>query len=269
MSISDLAKNLERFTIAKSPAILTAVAVTGAVTATILAGKASFKAAKLIAEEEERREHEHSVREVLTNEEPEILVPMDTNEKINLVWTLYIPAAGTCVTTVMAMIAANQIGTRRTAAMAAAYSLSEKAFGEYREKIVEKIGEKKEGEARDEIAQARVDRNPVDSQQVIMLTENKVLCYDQHSGRYFQSDMETLKKAQNDTNYRIINDSHASLNDFYERVGLELIQTGEELGWTTTRPLDLAFHAVMAVDQRPCIAIEFVHSPVPNYYKGH
>ncbi|MCG4723098.1 DUF6353 family protein, partial [Alistipes putredinis] len=63
--------------------------------------------------------------------------------------------------------------------------------------------------------------------------------------------METLKKAQNDTNYRIINDSHASLNDFYERVGLELIQTGEELGWTTTRPLDLAFHAVMAVDQRP------------------
>ena len=263
MSISGLAKSLERFTIAKSPAILTAVAVTSAVTTAVMAGKASFKAAKLIEEEEQRRKTDHALG--VTQE----VVEMDNKEKFALVWTLYIPAASTCFTTVVAMITANQIGTRRTAAMAAAYSLSEKAFGEYREKIVEKIGEKKEAHIRDELAQERVARQPVNTNQVVMLNPGDVLCYDQHSGRYFHSDMETLKKAQNDTNYQILRDSYASLNDFYDRIGLEIIPSGEELGWSTNKELELSFSSVLSTDQRPCIAIDFMHKPLPNYYKGH
>lgn len=263
MSISGLAKSLERFTIAKSPAILTAIAVTGTVTTAIMVGKASFKAAQLIEEEEQRRKTDHALG--VTQE----VVEMETRDKVTLVWTLYIPAVSTCVTTVVAMITANQIGTRRTAAMAAAYSLSEKAFGEYREKIVEKMGEKKEAHVRDELAQERVARNPVNTTQVVMVNAGDVLCYDQHSGRYFHSDMETLKKAQNDTNYQILRDSYASLNDFYDRVGLEYIPSGEELGWSTDKELELSFSSVLSTDQRPCIAIDFMHGPVINYYKAH
>lgn len=263
MSIAGLVKSLERFTIAKSPAILTAVAVTGAITTAVMAGKASFKAAELIAEEEQHRKTEHKLG--VTQE----LVEMETIDKFNLVWTLYIPAFSTGVTTVVAMITANQIGTRRAAAMATAYSLSEKAFSEYRGKIVEKIGDKKEQHVRDELAQERVNRHPVNSQQVVMVNAGDVLCYDQHSGRYFLSDMETLKKAQNDTNYQILRESYASLNDFYDRIGLEFIPTGEELGWSSDQELDLVFSTVLSTDQRPCIAIDFRQGPVINYYKGH
>lgn len=263
MSIANLAKSLERFTIAKSPAILTAIAVTGTVTTAVMVGKASFKAAELIAEEELRRETDYKLE--VTKE----LVRMEPKDKFVLVWTLYIPAVSTGFTTIVAMITANQIGTRRTAAMAAAYSLSEKAFGEYREKVVEKIGEKKETAVRDELAQDRVTAHPVSSTQVFMTNGGDVLCFDQHSGRYFQSDMETLKKAVNDLNYKIIAESYASLNDFYDKIGLAILPTGEELGWNTDRKFDLSFSSVLSEDQRPCIAIDFMYGPFLDYYKGY
>ena len=262
MSIANLAKNLERFTIAKSPAILTAIAVTGTISTAVLVGKASFKAAELIAEEELRRKTDYELE--VTKE----LVPLESKDKFVLVWTLYIPAVSTCLTTVVAMVTANQIGTRRTAAMAAAYSLTEKAFGEYREKVVEKIGEKKETAVRDELAQDRVRNNPPSSQ-VVVVGSGDVLCYDQHSGRYFQSSMETIKKAQNDINYKIIRESYASLNDFYEKLELGMLASGEDLGWNVDHQLELSISSVLSEDQRPCIAIDFMYGPFLDYYKGH
>lgn len=266
MSIASLAKNLERFTVAKSPAILTAIAVTGTVTTAVLASQASFKAARLIQDEEARHIVEGKADHVPHDE----AYVLETADKVKLVWTLYIPAASTCITTIVAMIAATQIGTRRAAAMTVAYSMTEKAFGEYREKIVEKLGEKKEEAARDELAQERVDRHPLSaSKQVVIVGANEVLCFDQHSGRYFNSSMEQIKKAQNDTNFQILNDTYASLNDFYERIGLPMVPTGEELGWNGDRPLDVFISTVLSEDQQPCLSIDFTSVPIPNFYKFH
>lgn len=265
--ISDLAKSLNKFTMAKSPVILTAIAVTGTVTTAILASQASFKAAKLISDEEALRKEAQDLHEIIPTEAKPI--ELDTNEKIALVWTLYIPAIGSGLTAVCAMIAATQIGNRRAAAAAAAYSLSEKAFGEYREKIVDKIGAKKEEAVRADIAQDRVNRQPVSTNQILMLNDRDVLCYDQYSGRYFSSDMETLRKAENTINRQLLRETYGSLNDFYELVGLEVIQTGEELGWTSDTDLELGFHAVLADGERPCMAIEFSTAPKPNYFKAH
>lgn len=265
MSISDLAKTVEKFTVANSPTILTAVAVTGTITTAILAGKASYKAATLIEAEERRREHLRDISELPESAEE----PMDATEKVELVWTLFIPAVGTAITTCIAMVAANQIGTRRAAAMAVAYSMSEKAFGEYKDKVTSKFGEKKEQSVRDELAQDRVNKKTVESTQVVMIGDGEVLCFEQYSGRYFNSTMETIKKAQNDLNYKILNESYASLNDFYDLLGLDTLASGEEVGWTTEKKLDIFFSTVLSTDQRPCIAIDFTMSPVRNYYKGY
>ena len=152
--------------------------------------------------------------------------------------------------------------------MAAAYSMSEKAFEEYREKIVEKIGESKEQEARDEIAQERVERNPLGSQ-VIVMNDREVLCFDQYTGRYFNSDMETLKQAQNKINHRMIRENYASLNDFYDCIGLDWVPTGDDLGWNSDQMLELSFTTVLSDDQRPCIAVDFYTVPIRNYYRNH
>ncbi|WNM72431.1 hypothetical protein SEA_MOSSY_52 [Gordonia phage Mossy] len=258
MPITDVAKNIEKFAIANSPAILTATAVTGTITAAVLTGQASFKASRLIAETE--------VNRGLSTEEG-LPVLLDTKEKVELVWTLYIPAVSVGITTVAAIVMANQIGTRRTAAMAAAYSVSEKAFGEYREKVVTKLGEKKEQGVRDEIAQDRVMANPPTTQQVMMVGDGEVLCFDQFSGRYFNSSMESIRQAQNDLNFQIINENYASLNDFYDMLGMPTIEIGDEFGWSADNKVDIRFSTTFSTDQRPCIAIDYTTQPHQHYSK--
>lgn len=50
---------------------------------------------------------------------------------------------------------------KRTAALATAYKLSETALTEYKEKVVETIGEKKEQLVRDKIDKDHIDKDPV------------------------------------------------------------------------------------------------------------
>lgn len=256
MTLTAIAKQVEKFTIDNSPGILTAAGVVGTATTAVLVGKASFKAAEIIAEEQrlhnlEEKSHDYT-----------------TKEKARFVWKLYIPAAGSGLLTVGAIIAANQIGTRRAAAMAAAYTISEKAFSEYREKVVEKLGENKEQAVRDEIAQDRVRANPPGDQEVLIIT-GQVLCYDGHSGRYFNSDMETLKGAQNNVNYKVLNNSYASLTDFYDEIGLSKTNESDEIGWNCDKMLELEFSTVLSETGRPCLAIGFRTAPVRDYYRLH
>ena len=256
MTLLEIAKRLEKLTIDNSPAILTAIGVTGTLTTAFLTGKASFKAADILREEEYKVAHGY-IKDC----------QLQTKEKFIVVWKLYIPAIGTGVLTVTCIIFANRIGTRRAAGLAAAYTISEKAFVEYREKVIEKFGENKERAVRDEVAQDRINRSLVSDREVVIIGDGEVLCFDAFSGRYFNSTMETLKKAQNDINYTILSDSYASLGDFYGRVGLSTTPYSEEVGWTTDLQCELKFSTILSDDQRPCISIDFRKAPVRDYHK--
>jgi hypothetical protein len=250
MILSRVAKQTEKFVQDNSPAILTAIGVVGTVATAYLTGRASFKAAELI--------HDEDV--ILRAKQEPLLTP---REKVALVWKCYIPAATNGALTVASIVCANRIGTRRAAAMAAAYSLSERAFVEYKDKVVEKFGENREREMRDELAQDRVDRNP--NNEVVIVGTGEVLCYDMYSGRYFESSMEEIKKATNDTNYRIINDGFASLGDFYDRLGLSATKYSEEIGWNTDHPLEVVFSTTMSDDSKPCLALDYRTVPTRGF----
>lgn len=251
---TDLHKKASKFVIDNSPSILTAIAVTGTVTTAVLAGQASFKAKDLIDNEELTMGNDGYGYGNLTD-----------RQKVEMVWHLYIPAAGTALLTVACIVGANRVGNRRAAAMAAAYSISEKAFAEYQDKVVEKIGANKERVVRDEIAQDQVKR--AGNSEIVIMGGGDVLCFESFTSRYFTSNMETLKKAQNDTNYQIINDFYASLTDFYNRIGLGKTDVSDDLGWTPERQLDLEFSTVLAEDGRPCLVLGYVTKPQANYYK--
>lgn len=257
---SKFIKQAEKFVQDNSPLILTSIGVAGTITTAVLTGKATIRAAELIAHENTRLELQH--HDVMT--EPRVL---SDKEKFELIWKLYIPAVGTAGFTCAAIIGANRVGTRRAAAMASAYAITERAFSEYKEKVIEKIGEKKELHIRDEIAQDRVDANPVGRQQVIITGGGSSLCYDHHTGRYFESSVEEIKKAMNDINYKINNEFYASLSDFYDRIGLARTKTSDEVGWNSDKLMDIQFSTTMSDDQRPCIAIDFSVAPIRNYFR--
>lgn len=254
MNLSRLFANAERFLSNNSPTILTALGVTGTITTAFLTAKATVRAVELIAEE---------TKEARTST-GDSGYEFHNKAKAKLVWTLYIPPVGTCVVTIVSIILANRIGMRRAAAIAAAYSVSERAFAEYRDQVVERMGDRRERNMRDEIAQDRVAKTPV--REVIMTDGGRVLCFDTMSGRYFESDMEHLRKAQNDMNYQILNDTYATLHDFYKMIGLPPTRYSSEVGWSSSQLLEIHFATCLSENGRPCISIDYSSYPIRDYY---
>ena len=231
-----------------STGILTAMSITGTLSTVYLASTASFKAARTIDLNE-------SIGGTASDRKQRV------KERTKLVWKLYIPTALTTASTVTCIVAATKIQNRKAAALTAAYTISEKAFNEYAEKVTEKLGEKKEQALRDEIAQDKVNRNPPQAKELIVAGSGNVLCCELYTGRYFYSDMETLRRAANDINARVLSEMYAVLSDFYCLVGLGYTSTSDDMGWDTDRQLSLKFTAVLTDDSRPCIAFDY------NYVK--
>lgn len=239
-------KALEKLAVDNSPALLTAIGVAGTIGTAILSHKAATKAERLLSEESP-----HLTRK----------------ERASLVWKYYIPPVVSGSLTISATILANHIGTKRAAAVAAAYTISEKAYAEYREKVVEKIGENQERKIRDEVVQDRVRNDPLNESNVVLIGSGEVLCYELYTGRYFNSSVEEIKKAMNDTNYQINNYGYASMSDFYDRIGLPRTAVSDEMGWAQDKLMDIDFTTVLSEDGRPCVAINFQTSPVRDYHR--
>lgn len=228
---------VERTLKANSPAILTGIGVSGTVVTSYLSGRASIEA---------HNAYVHDPRADLTKK-----------EIVKLVWKYYIPTAISGTVTIACILGAARVGGRRTAASMAAYSISEKAFSEYKEKVAEQIGKGKEQTIRDELAQAKVTNNPPPSREVVLAGPGNVLCYEIYTGRYFNSDMESLRKAQNDINARLLRDDHASASDLYILLGLPYTSHSSYIGWTSDRLLEMQFSTALADDGRPCITFEY------------
>src|SRR3982750_1335945 len=255
MALSSIIARASKYMTDNSPAIMTGVAVAGTMATAYLTGRATVKAMEVIrAEEEEARES--------TGDDG---YQLNGRRIAELCWQFYIPAAGTAVATIALIIAANRVGARRAAALAAAYAISEKAFDEYREKVVERLGARKEQEARDEIAQARITASPPSESLIWDETTNSVLCCDLFTGRYFMGDMESLRRAENQINYQVNNNYYASLSDFYDQVGLERTSMSDDFGWNADKLLELEFSTAMTPTGRPCLTVNFRVMPIRGF----
>lgn len=258
MNLSDLVRNTNKLMSDISPALLTSIGVTGTIATAYLAGKASFEAAENLNEEMYERDGtiSHGTQ-------------LPVKERVKLVWRLYIPAVGMGTITVVAIVAANRVGSRRAAAMASAFAISERFSQEYKDKVIEKLGENKERAIRDEVAQERVRKNPPRDDGKGYLREGEVLFYEPYTGRYFGSTVETLKRAQNDTNYTVLHAGYASLTDFYDNAGIPQTSMSDELGWRSDKMLELSFSTTQTENGVPCMSFEYQVAPIRNFYKVH
>lgn len=252
----NIVQKMTKLLVRNSPAIFTAVGVAGLVSTAVLTAKATVEAVRKIDEAEAKfGTHGEKWGRI--------------EERFKLVWKSYIPAAVTGGLSIACIIASHGVHTRRNSALLSLYTLTETALREYQDKVVEVIGENKERKIRDTIAQENLDKNPPVGNQVIIANGGDILCYDNLSGRYFTSDIETLRRAQNDINSHIIDHMYASLNQFYGLIGLKSTVMGEEMGWNTDRMLDVDFDTMLSDDQRPCIVLNYRLTPTPNYDRFH
>lgn len=250
-----------------SPTILTSLGVVGTVSTAYLTGRATFKAAEIIEEEKKTI----ALRYADQNSDDVTLMRVDKEltrfRKVGLVWKEYIPSVGSGVVTITCIIMANRIASTKIAALTVASAISERSLQEYKKKVFDKIGEREEQKVRDEIIQDRVNKYPPSNREIILAGTGEVLCYDEHSGRYFQSSVEEIKRAENKMNHELLNFMRVSLSEFYQEIGLPPTSYSDHVGWNANNRIEIAFSAVLTPDNRPCMGIDFVNPPSTEYHE--
>ena len=251
-AITSAFKNAGKVLKKHSPEILTGLGISGMILTTISAVKATPKALQLVDEKEIKDNKRLTKREIVAT-----------------TWKCYIPAALTGVCSAACLIGANSINVRRNAALAAAYAISVQDLADYKKKALEVVGEKKERAIRDEIAKDKLKNDRVDTMPIISTGRGKVPCYDYLTKRLFESDMETLRKAENNLNKRLREEDYITLNEFFSEIGLEETDQviGETLGWEIDHGyIDLDFTSQL-VEGIPYLVLG--HNNPPHYIKRY
>lgn len=248
------ANDCARLIKANAPAILTASACVGTIATAILTAKSTTLAIEKIADY-----CEANLRS------PEDL---SWKEKFSVSYRVYIPPAIAGVCTLVSIISANRIQYARGAAFALAYSGSEAAFRRYREAVSDVVKPKDLQKITSRVAEKSVQEagKPIPGT-VLVAASGDVLCYDVFSGRYFKSDIETIRRVENNINGQLNSECYASLNEFYAGLGLPPIAAGELVGWSVPNSLSVEFGSQLTEKGEPVLTIDFLVSPKENYFK--
>lgn len=231
-----------------SPTILTVAGIAAMwVTAALLAKSAPVAKEKLEDAEEEKGED------------------LTVVEKVKTVAPVVWPALAVGAVGSYSLICANSIHLRRTAALTSAYLISRDALREYRAKVVEHIGERKEQKVRDDVAKERLNKNPASSDNIVITGHGDHLCYIVPFGLYFQSDINKVRQAVNTINERLVTggELYITANDFLTELGIKPIGVGDDLGWDIENgSLEVSYSSALAADDRPCLTLDFELYPV-------
>lgn len=190
--------------------ILTGLGGAGVVVTSVLAVKATPKAMALLQEASIEKEE-----------------PLTKIEIAKVTAPAYIPAVIVGVSTIACIFGANILSKRSQAALTSAYALLDSSYKDYKKKVIEMHGEEFDQAVRQEVAKDKYtgDEKSEDN--------DKQLFYEEYSGRYFESTMADVLKAQYELNRIIAQDSGVFLNEYFELLGLEPTDYGNYLGWSS------------------------------------
>lgn len=229
--------------------LLSSSAIVGVGTTAYLTGRATVKAVRIVDLEEGRGGTAGDAKQRL-------------KERVHFVWKLYVPAAASGVLTSACIIGVAKVGNKRAMAAQAAFVVTERAYSEYRDKVIEEYGEKKDEKIRDAIAQDRVNQT-APKQEVYIAGSGTVLCCESYTGRYFMSDIETLRKQMNELNANLLRHDQISMETWYYMIGLEPTAYSSDIGWSSDRLMELQFTSTLTPDGRPCLVFTYnYHRPL-------
>lgn len=214
-----------------SPLLLSVGAGIGLLATVYLTARATFKAAKVIKEDNTLKEN------------------------AKLVWKLYIPPAISTVSSIGFIVGANRVDARKIAAAQTAFAVSQRTLSDYRDQVAKELGKRKDTAFRDNAVEERVAKQPPSA--TLISGPGNVVCCELFTMRYFTSDMETLKKAVNELNEKLLKRDYMTLDDFYYMIGLQPTTYSGQIGWKSDKLMELEFSTVMTPDGRPCLAFDY------------
>ena len=245
-----LLRQSELFIRRNAPTILTCIGGVGVVTTSVMAVKATPKALSLLEEAKQEK------GENLT-----------TFEVVRVAGPVYIPAILIGAGTLACIFGANGLNKRQQASLMSAYALLDSSYKEYKNETIELYGEDGDRRIREEIAKDKYEERKDE------VGGEEKLFYDEFSGRYFNSTMEKVIKAEYEVNKKISLWGGAHVNEFYEWMNVSPIDGGERLGWSTGGLmaetwkdwLEFNHHNVVMDDGLECCIISMWPEPMYDY----
>lgn len=245
------------------PTILTGLTGAGVFVTAAMGVAATPKALMLLDEEVCKRYEDEDLYNLDITERIGLLEKKDI---VKITWKIYIPTIAMGLITTACAFSANRIQQRRFLALAGVYSLTEATFKEYQRKVVKTLGSKKAKEIKEEIYRDKLEENPTVSKEITITGKGNTLCYETISGRYFMSDIESVRKAQNELNHNFLKDVFLPLNEIYYALGLSDVKMGNDMGWDLSNGLlEFDFSSQLTQDGTPCLVIDYCDEPIYNF----
>lgn len=244
--MNDLLRSSKLFLKRNASTILTSIGGVGVVVASVMVAKETPKALALLEKAEQEK------GESLT-----------TLEKVKTAAPAYVPAAIVGVSTLACIVGANVLNTRQQASLMSAYALLDSSYKDYKNKVLELYGEDGNKQVKESLAQDKYEEED------ITVSEDKILFYDEFSRRYFESTIEDVQRAEYHLNRDLSMRDYATVNEFYDYLGLPHIDGGDELGWSTGMNfdyywqswIDFGHHKTTMDDGLECFIITMYEEP--------
>ena len=233
-----------------SSTILTCVGAVGVVGTAVAAVKATPKALRLLEQAETEKGEKLTKFEV-----------------VRVAGPAYIPAAVIGGSTIACIVGANVLNKRTQAGLMSAYALLDSSYKEYKNKVIDLYGEEGNKKVIAEIAKDKYEENEVE------IDPDKQLFYDDFSGRYFNSSFSEVQRAEYLLTRDLTMQDFICLSSFYDYLGLEPIDGGDEIGWSTTEMMATYWHSwidfhhekVVMEDGLECYIITMPTEPTADY----
>lgn len=174
---------------------------------------------------------------------------------------VYIPTALMGIATITCIFGANILNKRTQAALISGYALLDSSYKDYRNKVTEMYGKNVDQNVKNEVVKDNYYRDVEND----CTDDEKTLFYDMFSQRYYRVTCEVMVRAEHDINKILNEHGSASLNEYYDFLGIPEVDYGEYIGWSSAQTREiyrnprLCFNKTKVImdDGLECVIVDF------------
>lgn len=233
------------------PEIFMAAGIAGAIVSTVIACKKTLKVKEII---DEKNENMKMIKEGLDDESLTEYTEKDAQRDTVITYTqmgvklfkLYSPAIGLGVLSIASILVGQKILKKRNLALAAAYTIVNNSFNDYRKNVIDEMGagfdqRMRFGLKTKEIKVKDPETGEKTKETVIEKVENPIDEYSTYA-RYFDASCDNftkdpeynllfLRKQQDYANDKLKAQGYLFLNEVYDMLDIPRTKAGQIVGW--------------------------------------
>lgn len=188
---------------------------------------------------------------------------LEKEEKIKLYVSEYAAPVIMGAITIGCIMSSNLISSKYQKSLIGAYGVLDRSYREYRKKVCDILGEEKDEDIKKEVAKD----HKATSSMPESCPDGQLIFYDEFSENFFFRTMLEMADAEYQFNRFFITNGYATLNDFYDILGLEPTNYGASVGWSLEA--GETCYGYQWIDIEHLLCEEPCDPDAPSYYMIH